>query len=427
MLEWRDLFERRGSYGGLNGYIRPKKKTKKEKQILTFSSFNMFRNCPRAYKFKVLDWLSPIQKNENLLFGSIVHKCLEIWYQTGDAKAVYRYIDNCFPHREEFLDKTIKTINPFYGLDQKEMYFKITAMMDGYFLRYPQENFTVQDVEMCFTGDIFNPLSGAESKSFKMSGKIDMLVREKNTDRMFLIEHKTAADIGENYLSKLPCDTQISLYSLMIEQTQGIKIDGIIYNILGKTRIHQDPGETEEEFQVRYMEACSKNKSGKSTATRKMPETDEQFQERLAQKYSSPETDKYHREMIVLEDCYKIALQRNLWSYLQNLLYCKRDDFFPQNHANCYNCYQRQCDYFPICYAPQTEQAIAEVIAEKYVKIEPHEELRKGEFKEKLQQNEDKREEIPSFLANSPEYPTINYDSTGKSQQQIISELFMMS
>lgn len=79
-----------------------------------------------------------------------------------------------------------------------------------------------------------------------------------------------------NYLDKLWTDTQIALYCYYLREL-GYPIVGVIYNVLLKSRLKQSKGETQEEYEARHAELAAKNKSGKSTAKRQLPETNEEF------------------------------------------------------------------------------------------------------------------------------------------------------
>ena len=82
-------------------------------------------------------------------------------------------------------------------------------MMTGYARRYPAEQFEVIHLEKKFEGPLVNPLTRAVSRSFKLAGKIDGIV--KMGDGYFLLEHKTAAQLGGDYLERLWTDFQVTL------------------------------------------------------------------------------------------------------------------------------------------------------------------------------------------------------------------------
>ena len=140
------------------------------------------------------------------------------------------------------------------------------------------------------------PPRALHPEAFVLAGKVDGIVRIG--DEFFLLEHKTASQIDADYLERLWTDFQIILYAWYIEQTQGLRIAGILYNILVKARLQQGRGETEAEFEERRRILIAKSKTGKSSAKRKLPESDETFQDRLCAKYA--DLGMFHRETLYI-------------------------------------------------------------------------------------------------------------------------------
>jgi RecB family exonuclease len=326
------------------------------KAVLTFSAINTFRNCPRKYKHRYLDHLQPHERPESLSFGSVIHAALERWYGlTGDANrlwTVLEFIDAQFPQRE-------------HDAVQKQRWHLARAMFVGYAQRYPTEDFAVVDVEKTFTGEIRNPDTGRTSQTFVMAGKADGIVRLDG--ELYLLEHKTAGSLDANYLDKLWTDTQIALYCFYLRQN-GYPIVGVLYNVLLKTRLRQHAGETQEEYEARRAELAAKNKSGRSTAQRKLPETDEEFQGRLAEWYAKPEA--FHRERIYLSEDRLAMLQDEVWEVTQQYLDARRRGKWLLNTSNCF-AYERPCEYLPYCqsgFNPNVRDNL-------FVIAPPHEEL----------------------------------------------------
>jgi len=304
------------------------------KSILTFSALNTFRNCPRKYKHRYLDHLRPREKPESLAFGSVIHSAIELWYRsTADSNRLWTVLD--------FIDQQF----PLRASDdaQKATWNLARAMFAGYADRYATEDFETVEVELPFTGEIRNPDTNRPSRTFVMAGKVDGIV--KRSDGMYLLEHKTASSIDANYLDKLWTDTQIALYSFHLRQL-GYPIVGVIYNVLLKSRLQQKTGETEAEYEARRMELAAKNKSGRSTAKRQMPEPDEDFQARLAQWYARPEA--FHREHIYLSEDRLAMLQKEVWEITQQYLDARRRGKWLLNTSNCFS-YQRPCEFLPYC------------------------------------------------------------------------------
>ena len=330
--------------------------TSPDKGVLTFSALNTFRNCPRKYKHRYIDCLRPREKAESLSFGSVIHGAIELWYRSAaDSNRLWTvldFIDQQFPLRA--------------GDDgQKATWNLARAMFTGYASRYASEDFEIVEVELPFTGEIRNPDTGRPSQTFVMAGKADAIV--KRSDGMYLLEHKTASSIDANYLDKLWTDTQIALYSFYLRQL-GYPIVGVIYNVLLKSRLKQKAGETEAEYEARRMELAAKNKSGRSTAKRQMPESDEEFQARLAEWYARP--DAFHREHIYLSEDRLAMLQEEVWEITQQYLDARRRGKWLLNTSNCFS-YQRPCEYLPYCQSGFNPN----VVDNLYDIALPHEEL----------------------------------------------------
>jgi len=107
-------------------------------------------------------------------------------------------------------------------------------------------------------------------------------------DDYFLLEHKTAAQLDADYLERLWTDFQITIYAYYVSRRWASPSPASSTTFLVKAKLQQSKGETEEEYEARRAELLAKSKTGKTTAKRKLPETDLEFQERLAEKYTDP-------------------------------------------------------------------------------------------------------------------------------------------
>lgn len=323
-------------------------------KVSTYSMWSLFRNCRKACEYRYELGLTPREKDPNLSFGSLIHDALQTWHGTRDLTAVL-----------ELIDRACATRTSDEGV--RRDWHLARAMMTGYAARYPTEDFTVVALEKTFEGPIVNPATGATSRSFVLAGKVDGIVRIG--DDHYILEHKTAATIDADYLERLWTDFQIAIYSHYVEQSLGIPITGVIYNVLGKARLQQGKGETEEEYQVRRADLIAKSKTGTTTAKRKLPESDDEFQARLIEKYADPAM--FHREMLYLSRDRFEVLRAELWELTQAFLDARRRKVFYQNTAFCFH-HNRPCAYFPIC----RSNGNPNVIDNLYTITPPHEELR---------------------------------------------------
>lgn len=322
--------------------------------LTTYSFWNSFRNCRRACEWRYLRELAPIGRDQALSFGTLIHTCLEMWHGGSGLDTVLDFIDRSMPNRTQ--DES-----------QKSDWHLARAMMNGYATRYATEDFEIVALERTFEGKIVNPGTGACSRSLTIAGKVDGIIRRGREH--YILEHKTASQVDADYLEKLWTDLQITLYAHYIEQTLGIRVAGVIYNVLVKAKLQQGKGETECEFEARRAELLAKSKTGKSSATRKLPEPDEAFQDRLAAKYSEP--DMFYREALYISRDQFDAMRSDLWELTQQFLDCRRRDAFCRNTSHCF-ANHRTCAYFPLCRSNGSEN----VVANFYEIKPPHEELR---------------------------------------------------
>ena len=324
-----------------------------ERMTTTYSMWSLFRNCRKACDWRYLQGVVPLETEPALAFGSLIHECLEMWHGGRDLAPVLDHIDRAYVNRAQ---------DP----EERKDWHLATAMMRAYAGRYASEDFDVVSLEKTFEGEIVNPATGACSRSFVLAGKVDGIVRV-GTEH-FLIEHKTASQVDADYLDKLWTDFQIILYAKYVEECLGIRIAGIIYNVLVKARLQQSLGETEAEFETRRAELLAKSKTGKTSATRKLAESDEAFQARLAAKYSDPEM--FHRETLYISRDQFDTLASELWELTQAFLDARRRNVFYQNTSFCFQ-YHRPCAYFPLCRSGGNPN----VMDNFYRRLPPHEEL----------------------------------------------------
>ena len=61
----------------------------------------MFRNCRKACEWRYIQELVPLERDHNLAFGTVIHKCLEIWHGGRDLGLVLDFIDRTYPNRAQ--------------------------------------------------------------------------------------------------------------------------------------------------------------------------------------------------------------------------------------------------------------------------------------------------------------------------------------
>ncbi len=308
------------------------------KTILTYSALRLFQNCRRKYHLRHYEYLVPLKADEVLYLGSVWHSVMELWYGEGDLDAKLLAIRN-------LIDKSFPDHNS--DPSQKRDWHLCHAMFDGYRARYPKEDFVVVGIEQEFSIPIINPLTGRSSRTFELRGKVDGLVQMRDLGELFLLEHKSAAQITGDYIERLPSDFQINLYSMALSRFMKQKISGVIYNVTRKASLKQSEGETEEQFEVRRAELIKKSKTGKSSAKRKLPESNEAFRERLKEKYYDPEM--FYREILYLSDEDALRTSTEIWDITKLILTARRENCWIPNWEACFKFGSKPCMYWPLC------------------------------------------------------------------------------
>lgn len=186
---------------------------------------------------------------------------MKLWHAVRRLGPVLELIDGTYPKRS-------------HDADQRREWHLAMAMMRAYTAKYATEDFEVVALERVFEGEIVNPATRKPSRSFMLKGKVDGIV--KRGDEYFLLEHKTASQMGADYLKRLWTDFQITLYAHYVEQSlaafQSVRrISGIVYNILVKAKLQQSRGETEAEFEERRSALRAKDKGQRTEKNGRLP------------------------------------------------------------------------------------------------------------------------------------------------------------
>lgn len=301
-------------------------KATKARKELTHSGMQYFNDCRMKYHWRYDLGLAPVEKIHALDFGSAFHAGLEFWfkYSLHDA-AIATALDEAEKRGLSVEDK-----------------IKLECMLDRYMEIYEHEHFSVVEVEKAFRVDLRNPKTGRRSSAFDHSGKIDGLVRDANGD-YYILEHKTTSDINDAYRKRILIDAQIAEYAVGIERLMGITIAGAIYDVAEKPRIKMKLGESDEEFEARKAELLAKSKTGKTSAKKQEPETEDEFRARVTAALSE---QSFQRFTILFSDDRKREIREEMWAISQDM----RKAVLYKNTGMCCKI-GMECPYLDLCRA----------------------------------------------------------------------------
>lgn len=322
------------------------------RQALTYSALSTFQTCRRRYRHRYEDHLVPVAKAHALAFGSVTHQWLEVWHRDRTLEAAQAIIDHAYVNRRAEPGEL------------RDWHYQ-TAMLRAYAQQFAGDTFTVIALEKEFSGRLENPATGHRSRRFFVRGKVDGIVQR--ADEVLLLEHKTAGTLTGDYVERLGMDLQIQLYAHYARTTLDQPVTGILYNVLVKPRLAQAEGETEEQYQARCAELIAASKTGKTSAKRKVPETDEEFQTRLAAWFTAE--PRFTRIELLLDADTLANVRQQIWDIGQEILVARREGRWHQNGRACFGF--GTCPYWPICSSKGNP-----LVIENQFRVEPpHEEL----------------------------------------------------
>jgi len=207
------------------------------------SALKTFRSCPRKFFWKYIMRLRPKRLSQPLAVGIVTHDAIGAWYG-GRKKSMKAIADKRVAKLEAKLHET-------EALYSQEDYDKFTTavstlrgMLRGYARSYDPDrkkwNLKEGMVEVEFKVDL---------GTFTFQGKIDLLTPKKKA--WILVEHKTASNVGDSYIDRLPMDTQIRAYIFGALKGLGIKVDHVLYDVIKKCKLRRKSNEDVEEFNER--------------------------------------------------------------------------------------------------------------------------------------------------------------------------------
>lgn len=297
--------------------------------LLTASRLRTARACRRLHFYRYGLGIRSAVDQVNLRFGTLMHRALELWWKGWQLPEEQRLTVAL---------AAIKAEDPYEAA-------KARVMMIGYHLRWSAEleYFEVLGVEVKFEVELRNPATGAASRTWRLAGKVDVLVRDIRTRQKRLIEHKTSAEDlspGSNYFKRLRIDGQVSVY-FEGARSLGHDVADCIYDVLGKPS-HRPLKATPEESR-KYT------KGGQLyAAQRDRDETPEEYEARIgAAVAEAPEKYFVRVEVVRLEEEMKDALL-DVWQLGQELREAELAGRKPKNPEHCITIFGT-CSFFPVC------------------------------------------------------------------------------
>jgi hypothetical protein len=289
------------------------------------------RACKLLHHLKYDMGYRPLVTDDARAFGTLIHHGLESWWVA----------------RMEILDAPEVWLTAALARIEEEKadpydLAKARAMLNAYHARWADVDLDVVAVEVPFDVPLLNPETGAASRTWRLRGKIDAIVRLPD-GRLLLVEHKTAGvDVspGSDYWTRLRLDGQVTVYYLGA-RAAGYDVEGCIYDVLVKPR--QRPLKATPEESRKYK------KDGTLYANqRDRDETPEEYFERVITAIMGAPDEYLRREMVVRLESEELDGLWDIWQTAKEIRAGQLANRHPRNPRSCFN-YNRPCDFWPVC------------------------------------------------------------------------------
>ena len=319
--------------------------------LMTASRARCARSCRRRHQLQYLLGYRPVESAHALRFGTLLHCALEAWWLAAKAglpqDAWHQAAQAALAEREA---------------DELDL-AHAQVMMMGYHLRWAGEPYDVLAVEARFEAPLTNPLTGAASRTWRLGGKIDVVVRDRRTGEVLVVEHKTSGeDIspGSDYWRRLRMDGQVSIYFEGARHL-GYEPARCLYDVLGKPRhalkavplvdehgqkiVHDANGNRVRTTQGKWRQTGD---SAQGWVLQTRLETIEEHKARLVEELGA-EPQRYwcRGDVVRLEADMRGALA-DVWQLAQSLRDEERLGRFPRNPDACVQP-GRTCPFFAVC------------------------------------------------------------------------------
>lgn len=296
--------------------------------LLTSSRLRTARACQRLHHLAYGLGYRPVREEEALRFGTATHLGLNAWWRAW------------YKASEERLWLALEAVA---GIEDAFERVRAEELLRGYHYRWEGEAYEVLGVELEFETELRNPSTGKPSRTWRLAGKLDLVVREVSTGRVLIGEHKTATgDIGpgSDYWKRLRLDGQVSVY-YEGARSLGFDVSGCLYDVLGKP--------TQRPLLATPLEARKYTKEGNLYSNQRTEdETPEEYRTRVVEALASSPAYHYQRgEVVRLEEEMDEALW-DVWALGQQLREAELAHRAPRNPDACTR-WGRTCPFFSVC------------------------------------------------------------------------------
>jgi len=331
--------------------------------ILTNSSMNTYRRCPRMFAYQYVWLLTGPREPGALAIGSSVHEGLDLLAQGATDTAARVAVLRCYDKiAAKSIDDASDEIKQRWGYDRAKAY----ALLQGYLEHYKHDDIKHLDSEMEFVMALKNPSNGQESAMFLLGGKLDGIIESGGVQE--LMEHKTTSDDVDSptsiYWRKLAIDPQLTTY-WDAAHAMGFDVQRVRYNVLRKPSVRPKTVPLLDANGLKVVVDANGNRAftkptkklpmgkprqsaAKGMSVQSRPETPEEYGTRLTQELVSASDQYYHRRVIMLKPDSVEEARYDRWDTSVAIGSSMASGKWGRNTCSC-SMWNRTCPFFDLC------------------------------------------------------------------------------
>ena len=213
------------------------------------SSLTLLQTCPKKSYYSLYKNLVPLKRSDAVLFGSAIHKALEIYYSAPREK---RRVPpnmkdniNLMCHGQRLADESssiiyratrgfIECAAPLADLPNTD---KRSLSNGGWLLGEYFEDRVYVPLEVMFRDgeplveklletEIFN----SPELTIKLFGTIDAILINRSTEQVVICDHKTSSVVGNDFYNRTKPNHQYTAYVHLAQQELGLSTENFMIN-----------------------------------------------------------------------------------------------------------------------------------------------------------------------------------------------------
>jgi hypothetical protein len=200
------------------------------KHVVSYSEISTARQCPHKHLLAYRErWVGEI-RSPALRRGTAWHKALEIWYRSLML--------------EPGAGRPVDVVDFLMDVDDTEERELLLWMWAGHLERYATDNqWQILAVEHAV--EVALPTPKGNTSNIRLKAKIDLIVREHATQRIYVVDHKSARNMPGPL--EFAIDDQFGLYVYAMRQT-GVDVFGAQHSVARTQRNVTKPQSLEDRF-----------------------------------------------------------------------------------------------------------------------------------------------------------------------------------